>query len=101
MIRHVVMFKFKDSAEGKNKLENMQLAKEKIEALLGKVDVLRAMEVGLNDSKASESNYDLVLISDFNSIDDLDKYQIHQEHVKVIDFMKKVIETRSCVDYKI
>lgn len=100
MIKHVVMFKFKDEAKGRTKEENVQIAKNMILDLKKSINVLKFMEVGINSKEADNNNYDLVLISEFDTIQDLKEYAVHQEHIKVVNFIKEVIETRSCVDYK-
>lgn len=100
MIKHVVMFKFKDEAKGKTKEENVKIAKDMILDLKQSIDVLKFMEVGINSKEADNNNYDLVLISEFDTIQDLKEYAVHQEHIKVVNFIKEVVETRSCVDYK-
>lgn len=37
MIRHIVMFQFKEEAEGRTKVENLQIAKSMLESLVGVV----------------------------------------------------------------
>lgn len=95
MIKHIVMWKIKSE----NKENNLNTMKEKLEALNGKIDVLRKIEVGINNNEANE--YDIMLYSEFDSMDDLNVYQKHPEHVKVGAFVKEVAEKRSCVDYEI
>jgi hypothetical protein len=95
------MFKFKEEAEGRNKEENVNIAKGLILNLTDLVEELKHMEVGINSKEASNDNYDLILISEFDSIKDLKTYAVHKDHMKVIKFMKEVVETRTCVDYEI
>jgi hypothetical protein len=54
----------------------------------------------INSIKSAQS-YDIVLYSKFNSIDDLNEYQTHPEHVKVSKFIGNVREERVVVDYEI
>ncbi|RQD74101.1 MAG: Dabb family protein [Halanaerobium sp. MSAO_Bac5] len=100
MIKHVVMWEFKNYAEGNDKDRNIALAKQKILALKDLIDLIEYIEVGINLNE-SEAAYDLVLISDFKSLKDLDKYQKHPEHQKVVDFVKKVVDKRVVVDYEV
>jgi hypothetical protein len=95
------MFKFKNEAEGKTKSENVKHAKAILEALENKVDVIRSLEVGINSEEADQANFDLVLVTDFDSIDHLNEYQIHPDHQEVGKFIRQVIEGRACVDYTI
>jgi hypothetical protein len=88
-----------DEAEGKTKEENMSLMKEKIEGLKGKVKELLNAEVGINLSQ-SDRAYDIVLYSEFESLDTLNEYRYHPEHKEVLDFINSVIEDVKVVDYE-
>ena len=54
----------------------------------------------MNSEAADKTNYDLVLIADYNSWEDLHDYIVHPLHKAVGEFMKDVRESRSCVDYE-
>lgn len=98
MLKHIVMFKVKDSAEGAGKEENVQRIKSKLEALPGRIEEIRFFEVGAN-SISNGAAYDLVLCSEFDGKEELFRYQKHPEHVKVLEFVNKVCENRAVVDY--
>lgn len=98
MIKHIVMFKLKESAEGRDRAANINALKAKLQALPSQIEEIRLFEVGINFLKASVA-YDLVLVSEFESIDALYSYQKHPEHVKVADFVVKTCESRIVVDY--
>ena len=100
MIKHVVMWEFKDFAEGNDKESNIKKAEQKIMELEDLVDVINFIEVGINLNE-SEAAYDLVLVSEFETLEDLDEYQNHPDHVKVKEFVKKVVDKRVVVDYEI
>ncbi len=70
MLRHIVMWTLKDE----NKSASAQTIKEKLEALQGQVPGLVNVEVGI-DLGSIESNYDVVLISDFDNEEALSAYQ--------------------------
>jgi hypothetical protein len=98
MIKHIVLFKFREdlpSAEKKTKLESI---KADLEALTNKVETLNKMEVGINANP--EEEYDLALISEFNSMKDLQAYAVHPEHVKAGAAIREILEKRACVDYE-
>lgn len=99
MVRHVVMFSFKDEAEGCSKAENVAQTKAMLDALPGKIPQIRAQSVACNDPQAAGDNYDLVLISDFDSYDDLHAYLVHPDHVAVGQFMRPRRIARACVDF--
>ncbi len=98
MIKHIVMFKFKESAEGSDRAGNIQRMKAKLEALPSKIGEIKFFEVGVNFNDNGVA-YDLVLSSEFESKDALYGYQKNPEHVKVADFVQKVCENRVVVDY--
>jgi len=100
VIKHIVMFKLKESADGSDKAENIRRIKSKLEALPEKIDEIRFFEVGVNFSNTGVA-YDLVLNSEFESKEDLYSYQKHPDHVKVADFVHKVCENRIVADYDV
>ncbi|MGM0612578.1 MAG: Dabb family protein [Bacteroidota bacterium] len=97
MIRHIVMFRLKDKAE---KQENIQKLKKAIEALEELIPEAKSIEVGLNINE-KPSAYDLVLVSDFDNEEALERYRVHPEHQKVVDYIKQVNEDIAAVDYHI
>ena len=101
MIRHICMFEFLEEAEGRTRAENVAITKAMLEALPEKIEWIRASTVATNHSDAPLGNWDLILISDFDSLEDLARYQVHPDHVAVGTFMKPVRRSRSCVDFEI
>ncbi|MDC4241122.1 Dabb family protein [Clostridium tertium] len=100
MIKHIVMWKLKENAEGNTKEINSLEIKRQIEYLKGRIDKVLELEVGINFEESSQA-YDVVLYSTFHSKDDLNYYQNNEEHLKVVNFIKKVIEERIVVDYEV
>lgn len=100
MIKHIVLFRFKDFAEGSEKAENIESLKSRLKALEDTIDEIKSFEVGINFGNTDVS-YDLALCSEFENREDLYSYQKHPEHVKVADFVKKVCENRVVADYVI
>lgn len=98
MLKHIVMWKFKEDVLGKTKEENIRKAKSMLESLDGVIGCLADIEVGINVEGLTGS-FDLVLYSSFKDDDALREYQVHPEHLKVGEFMKQVVEERACVDY--
>ncbi|MEG0296248.1 MAG: Dabb family protein [Clostridium sp.] len=97
MIKHIVMWTLKDFAEGNDKKENAKKIKESLEALKNEISVIKFIEVGINNNDSNV--YDVVLNSEFETMEDLDIYQKHPAHVKAGGFVKLVTESRACVDY--
>jgi hypothetical protein len=57
-------------------------------------------EVVINSAEAPESNYTIALICDFESIDDLNAYQVHPAHKKFGAFIAEIKTERACIDYE-
>jgi len=97
MIRHIVMWKFKEEAEGKTKRENMEKAREMLYDLLPIIPEIKRMEIGLDISK-TDMSMDLCLLTEFDSKETLAYYATHPEHLKVSNFFRLVIESRVVLD---
>lgn len=95
MIRHIVMWKFKE-----NERDNMLVFKDRLTALKGKIPEIRAMEVGININP-SDRSYDAVLVSEFDSLDALKRYSENPLHVEVSKFCKAIRVSSVSVDYEI
>lgn len=100
MIKHIVMWKMKEQDNKVKKQENMIQMKEKLESLKTKVPELYSLEVGINISE-SERAFDVVLCSEFKTLEDLDVYRVHPEHKKVVEFILSVVKDTKAVDYEV
>ena len=98
MLKHIVLFKLKENAEGASKEENARKIKADLEALAGKIPQIRHMEVGINCIPGDAAYY-VAIYSEFAHEADLSLYAKHPEHVKVAEFVGKVRESRVVVDY--
>ncbi|MEN8254279.1 MAG: Dabb family protein [Verrucomicrobiota bacterium] len=96
MIKHIVMWKFKDEVAEAEKVE----MKRQLEALKGVVPSLVDIEVGLDISN-KEASMDMVLYSEFQTLEDLAAYAGHPKHLKVVEFVKPLVCERAVVDYEI
>ena len=95
MITHIVCFKLKDRTP-----ENIAAARAKLLGMQGKIDVLRHLEVGA-DVIRSERSFDIALVTRFDSLDDLQAYQVHPIHGgDVAPYMRSVSEAVVAVDYE-
>ncbi|HQI44025.1 Dabb family protein [Seramator thermalis] len=101
MIKHIVMFRLADEANGRNKRENALIIKKQLEALKDIIPQIMEIDVYLNDENASPDNYDIILDSKFASPDDLKIYSNHPEHLKVAAFIAGVRTGRAAIDYEI
>ena len=48
MLKHIVVWKFKDEAEGKSRAENCALVRERLLALVGVIPEVKHMEIGID-----------------------------------------------------
>ncbi len=96
----LVLFKLASFAEGNTKYENALYIKEKLEGLEALIPELLKIKIVLNIPEVSLNNYDLMLIAEFNSLQDLDIYANHPEHIKVVSFISKVKTERAAIDYQ-
>lgn len=94
MVKHVVLFQLKNAAE---KQEVMNRFKEAIEALPAVIPWIRHVEVCFNTN--SEELYDLALVSEFDSLEDVKRYAVHPAHVAAGQIIAAYKENRACVDY--
>lgn len=100
MVKHIVMWKIKDSHEGLDKYELALKLKNTLEDLKGKISQIKELEVGINFN-SSDAACDVVLYSSFDTKDDLQVYQKHLDHVKAAEFVSEVRTERRVVDYEI
>ncbi|MDE5621212.1 MAG: Dabb family protein [Ruminococcus sp.] len=99
MVKHIVMFKLKDT-EGKTAYENALEAKERFNNVIENVKELKKGEIVINSKDADQSNYTISLLCDFDTIDDLNAYQVHPAHVDFGKFIGTVKTDRACIDYE-
>lgn len=100
MVRHIVLFKLADEAEGRSKAENALIIKERLEELKNTIPVIRKIEVKINLSEAFADNHDVILESEFDTLEDVRTYAVHPEHIKVGEFIAKVRTSRAAIDYE-
>lgn len=93
MIKHVVMWKFKENEE-----ENIKKFLKGLNDLKEIIPEIKNMETGININPKNE--YDAVLISEFETMEDLEKYKNNPEHVKVSALCKEIRVERQAIDYE-
>ena len=90
------MFKLKEE----NHEEVLQKALELSKPLSSLSSTKGGMTV-TNASCAPQSNYDLCLIYDFQTIEDLDTYQNDPVHLTFKNYVVKNMISRACIDYEL
>lgn len=99
MIKHIVMWKLKESHNGESKKEITENVKNMLNDLTSKITEIKELEVGTNFN-SSEAAYDVVLYSVFDSKEALDIYQKHPDHMNVAGYISEVRTERTVVDYE-
>lgn len=100
MIKHIVMWKLKDHAEGADKAANMIKTKALLETCRNIVPGMLGLEVGLAGNHL-ETTYDVILYSEFIDKAALHAYQEHPTHQAIKPFIGAVQSERQCMDYEI
>lgn len=101
MVKHIVLFKLAEEAENNGKQRNAEIIKERLEALSNVIPQIRKIHVYLNAEKTPGGNYDVLLDSEFDNLDDADTYASHPAHLKVVEFISKVRISRAAIDYEL
>lgn len=93
MIKHIVMWKFKNGTE-----EEAKKFLEGLNSLVGRIEVLRSVETGLNINPNADQS--AVLIATFDSFEDLEKYKNDPRHLAVAAVCKSIRTERHAVDFE-
>ena len=96
MVKHIVSFKLTGTPE-----ERKEVAlkfKAALEALPQQIEVLRSMEVGINENP--NETWDVVLTAVVDSMADVDVYAKHPAHVAAAGLLAGHKDSRACVDYE-
>lgn len=97
MIKHIVLFKFKNIAD---KTLLLQDIKAELEQLCQIIPQLKELQVGINVNPAEK--WDLSLEALVENKQDLDIYANHPAHQQIVQTkIAPFKEDRACVDYQI
>jgi Stress responsive A/B Barrel Domain len=100
MIKHIVLWRFKEEAGGQKKEQNIQKAISSLRALPGAIPQIGSFEVSRNIDSSGDA-VDLGLYSSFATLQDLKTYQAHPDHVAVAAFLKNVWSEKRVFDYEL
>ena len=95
MVKHIVTFKLTGTPDERRAVA--QNFKQALEALPETIDVLRSIEVGINENPAE--SWDVVLTAVVDTMDDVEKYATHPAHVAAAALLAGHKADRACVDY--
>jgi hypothetical protein len=99
MINHIVLFKLQTYNSESEKQDVIGSIEDALLGLKDKITELKHIEVGVNYELAAKS-YDICLITHFESIQQLDCYRVHPEHIKVAELIGQHAVERAAVDFE-
>lgn len=100
MVRHVVMWKFKDEVKPEEKEALKKDMKNGLESLRGQIEGLLKLE--FVDQPLDSSTHDMALVTMHESKEALSAYASHKEHVQVADtYIRPYTKDRVALDYQI
>lgn len=97
MVKHIVSFKLIGTPEERK--EVALTFKAALEALPEQIEVLRSIEVGINENPTE--TWDVVLTAIVDNMADVEVYAKHPAHVAAAGLLAGHKESRACVDYEI
>jgi len=100
MLKHIVMWKLKDQAEGADRAANACEMKRRLDTCAGIVPGMHTFEVTIAQA-GLEATYDVVLYSEFADRAALEAYIAHPTHQAVVPFIGAIREARQCMDYEV
>lgn len=98
MVKHIVLWNLNENMSPEEK----RAAGEKMKSLLEpiKEKVPGALDIQVVTQKLDSSNRDIALISTFETVEALQAYQTHPDHVAAGGYVRSVTCNRSCMDYE-
>lgn len=96
MVKHIVSFKLTGTDEERRRVA--QEFKDALLALPQQIDVLRSMEVGINENPAEQ--WDVVLIAVVDTMADVEVYAKHPAHVATAALLAGHKADRACIDFE-
>ncbi len=100
MIKHIVLWTFKDDSSESAKQDNINTIERKIWELKNKIPGILKLETGKNVTLSAEA-YDLALYCEFENLTDLEIYQKHPAHLALVELLKNVRDKRAFIDYEV
>ena len=87
-----------DGPEGRR--ANAEKVRDALESLPALIPQIRSLDVGFDLGETS-GNWDVLLVADFATREDLAAYRVHPEHVKVAELINTVRVGHMCVDHEL
>jgi hypothetical protein len=84
----------------KRSADEIETAKDMLLSMDEKIPALLNIKVETDTRGPEKSSYDIMLITQFNELEDLDKYLNHPVHLEVSTYIKDVMETGASLCYR-
>jgi hypothetical protein len=97
MVKHIILWKLKESLSEEEKAAARAEAKRRLENLNGKIPGMISLKVVTD--RLPSSNADMMLDSEFETEEALAGYQVNPLHVEGATFVRSVVEARLCLDF--
>lgn len=98
MIRHIVMWKISDNTDTKLYEEQKPVLRDSFNNLYKLIPEIKHIEFRENVKLDDSLNYDLALLVEFDSLEELNVYISHPEHLKLVAIIKSLNLQRACID---
>ena len=100
MIRHIVIWRFKDEAKRFGKIANLERIEHHCAAMRATLPGLLRLELGVNQSRVADAA-DLLLFSEFESWEALRSYETHPLHDELRALIGPLRFERRVLDHEI
>ena len=96
MLRHVVLFKFKDTSS----TQQVKVVEDAFIALKAKIKLIKDFEWGTNNSPENlNQGLTHCFLASFASEKDRDDYLVHPDHVAFVEVLKPHLDKVTVIDY--
>jgi len=99
MIRHIVTWKLNATDEA-GKAESFEAIAGVLRPLAGTITEISTLSINRNEA-FHDVNWDVVLVGDYNSLDDLQAYQVHPAHVAAAAVVRTHVAQRASIDFEL
>lgn len=99
MLKHIVWWTLKDEAEGATGVENGRKMLEMLRGLEGRIPSLRSIDVSMEFLGSTTEPCQIILLSTHDDAEGLKAYAEHPEHMKCVEFIKKIVASRKAIDF--
>jgi Stress responsive A/B Barrel Domain len=100
MIVHISMARYKESAGGRSKQENIERGRHLTETLPQHIPTIKRIEVGLNIFHGP-NDCDVVSYSEYENMEAVKATTSHPAHDELVAFLKEVTEVSYTVTYEV